>query len=822
LNRENVMSVLYDIALVIGGEDSLYPLLTKTVQRILYHTSFPTGLVFLDVPVDEVSAVFEVQLDAAVGDFGYTERVGQTLRLPADLLRGPAAVGEDPQLLHALPGATRDYRAYLRLPIDHEGVLLLLSPHLPKTQLPLAQVFQPVMANLAKAILLCRHNDAYAAGLLAEREMAQQSLEESEEKFRSITDAAQDAIILIDDQGLLGSWNPAAERIFGYTAEEAMGREAHRLIVPERYYHSFTEGFERFRTTGSGPIIGKTVELEGRRKDGGEFPVELSVSALRLDERWHAVGILRDITERKRDEEALRRSEESLKQAQRIAHMGNWDLDLVNDVLLWSDEIYRIFEIDHARFGASYGAFLDAIHPGDREMVNAAYTESVKNRTGYDIVHRLLMPDGRVKYVNERCETFYDDEGRPLRSVGTVQDITERRESEIALQLANRALKTLSGCNGILVRATDEARLIEDICHLIVDTGGYPGAWVGYAEEGGTRLQPVASAGIDPGYLVSLELGLTGSEEEKGPAARAYVTGKTQIVPDIAGDADYPTHREAALQRGIVSTIALPLAQNGASFGVLKVYAAEREAFSVEEVALLNELAEDLAFGIVTLRTRAERKRLESAEHDNAERLQQALLGTIQAVALTVEKRDPYTAGHQLKVAHLAVAIASELGWPADKIEGVRLGAMIHDIGKIYVPSEILNRPSKLSDLEFEVIKRHPQVGYEIVEKVAFPWPVAQIILQHHERLDGSGYPQQLSGDAIIAEARVLAVADVVEAIASHRPYRPALGIEAGLEEVQRHRGTLYDAEVVDACMRVFRERGFTFEESPFGEADDE
>jgi PAS domain S-box-containing protein/putative nucleotidyltransferase with HDIG domain len=806
------MSVLYDIALVIGGEDSLYPLLTRTVQRILYHTSFPTGLVFLDVPVDEVSTVFEVQLDAAVGDFGFAGQVGQTLSMPADLLRGPAEVGEAPELLHSLPGATRDYCAYLRLPIDHEGVLLLLSPHMPKTQLPLAQVFQPVMANLAKAITLCRHNDAYAAGLLAEREMAQLSLEESEEKFRSITNAAQDAIILIDDQGLLGSWNPAAERIFGYTAEEVMGREAHRLIVPERYYRSFTEGFEVFRATGTGPIIGRTVELEGLRKDGSEFPVELSVSALCLDERWHAVGILRDITERKRDEEALRRSEESLKQAQRIAHMGNWDLDLVHDVLLWSDEIYRIFEIDPAAFGASYEAFLDVVHPEDRERVNAAYTESVKNRTGYDIIHRLLMADGRVKYVNEKCETFYDDDGQPLRSVGTVQDITERRESEIALQLANRALKTLSGCNGILVRATDESRLIEDICHLIVDTGGYPGVWVGYAEEGGTRLLPVASSGIDPDYLVSLELGLTSSEEEKGPAARAFLTGKAQIVPDIATDADYPEHREAALQRGIVSTIALPLAQNGASFGVLKVYASERESFNDEEVALLNELAEDLAFGIVTLRTRAERKRLEAAEHENAEKLQRALLGTIQAVALTVEKRDPYTAGHQLKVARLAVEIARELGWPAEKIEGMRLGAMIHDIGKIYVPSEILNRPSKLSDLEFEVIKRHPQVGYEIVEDVEFPWPVAQIILQHHERLDGSGYPQQLSGDEIIPEARVLAVADVVEAIASHRPYRPALGIEAGLEEVRKHRGSLYDAEVVDACLRVYQKGGFSFE----------
>jgi PAS domain S-box-containing protein/putative nucleotidyltransferase with HDIG domain len=806
------MSVLYDISLVIGGEVSLYPLLTKTIQRILYHTSFPAGLIFLDVPVDEASTEFEVQLDAVVGDFGLTGMVGQVMSIPAELLRGPPEVVEAPELLQALPGASRPYRVYLRLPIDHEGVLLLLSPNPPHTELPLTHVFQPVMSNLSKAIMLCRHNDAYAAGLLAEREVAQQSLEESEEKFRSITNAAQDAIILIDDAGLLASWNPAAERIFGYSTDEVMGREAHRLIVPERYFAAFEQGFQGFRTTGEGPIIGKTIEIEGRRKDGSEFPVELSVSALRLDERWHAVGILRDITARKRDEENLRRSEESLKEAQRIAQLGNWELDLVHDTLSWSDETYRIFEIDSSSFGASFAAFIEAVHPDDRERVSAAYNESVKNHTAYESVHRLLMHDGRVKYVNEKCETFYDAQDQPLRSVGTVQDITLQRESEIALQLANRALKTLSGCNGILVRASDEAQLIEDICHLIVDTGGYPGVWVGYAEEQEERLKLQASAGIDREYLDSLNLELTPGAQGKGPAARAYFSGKPQIVQDIASDDDYPNHKAAAIQRGTASTIALPLVQNSHAFGVLKVYAAEREAFNREEVALLNELAEDLAFGIVTLRTRLERRRLEEAEHENAERLQRALLGTIQAVALTVEKRDPYTAGHQQKVAHLAVEIARELGWPEDKVEGVRLGAMIHDIGKIYVPSEILNRPSKLSDLEFEVIKRHPQVGYEIVKDVEFPWPVAQIILQHHERLDGSGYPQQLCAEQIIPEARVLAVADLVEAVASHRPYRPALGVEVGLAEIQKYRDSLFDAEVVDACVRVFHERGFSFE----------
>jgi len=813
MNREHVLSVLYDIALLIGREVSVQPLLTKTLQRLLYHTSFPTGLVFLGLPSDDANTTIEVRLDAAIGDFGFAGLVGQTLAVPAGLLRGPAEVCEAPELLQALPAATRPYAVFLRLPIDHEGVMLLLAPHLPSTQLPLTQIFQPVMANLAKAIILCRHNDAYTAGLVSERDVARKSLAESEEKFRSITTVAQDAIMMLDDEGRVAYWNPAAEQIFGYRAEEVLGKEMHRLIAPERYYRPFTQGFDKFRVSGTGPIVGKTLEIEARRSDGSEFPVELSISALYLNERWHAVGILRDITARKRDEAALRQSEESLREAQRIAQLGNWDLDLVNNELRWSDEVYRIFEIDPSVFTTTYEAFLDAIHPDDRAMVDQAYRESVKHHTSYDIVHRLLMPDGRVKYINECCETIYGADGQPLRSVGTVQDITSRREAEIALQLAYRALKTLSGCNAILVRATDEPRLLDDICRLIVDTGGYRGAWVGFSDDQLQQyLRPVASAGIDRDFIDALEFDMSDTSEDQGPATRAFASGEPQVVQDIASDAGYSARRAATLLRGIASTIALPLNERGVPFGVLKVYAAEREAFDDEEVALLKELAEDLAFGIVTLRTRFEHQRLEAAEHENAARLQRALLGTIQAVALTVEKRDPYTAGHQQKVARLAVAIARELGWPEDKIEGVRLGAIIHDIGKIYVPSEILNRPGKLSDLESDIIRRHPQVGFDIVKDVEFPWPVAQIILQHHERLDGSGYPQQLSGDQIIPEARVLAVADVVEAMASHRPYRPAYGIDAGLDEVVHNRGTLFDANVVDACLRVFHERGFSFD----------
>jgi putative two-component system response regulator len=191
------------------------------------------------------------------------------------------------------------------------------------------------------------------------------------------------------------------------------------------------------------------------------------------------------------------------------------------------------------------------------------------------------------------------------------------------------------------------------------------------------------------------------------------------------------------------------------------------------------------------------------------ERLRMAMNGFVEALAMTVEMRDPYTAGHQNRVSSLACAIAGELGCSGAQVEGILMAAMIHDLGKITIPAEILNKPGTLTEIEFTLIKTHSQVGYEILKDIAFPWPIAQIVLQHHERLDGSGYPQGLTEKDILLEARILAVADVVEAMASHRPYRPALSLDEALEEIMRHKDRLYDSEVADACLRLFREKNF-------------
>lgn len=204
-------------------------------------------------------------------------------------------------------------------------------------------------------------------------------------------------------------------------------------------------------------------------------------------------------------------------------------------------------------------------------------------------------------------------------------------------------------------------------------------------------------------------------------------------------------------------------------------------------------------------------KRTEEELRYTLKTLRMALGGTIQAIALTVEKRDPYTAGHQQRVSDLARAIATEMNLSKKVIDGIRLAGSIHDLGKSSVPTDILSKPGKLTEHEFAIIKSHPEVGFDILKGIRFPWPIAKTVLQHHERLDGSGYPAGLKGDAIIVEARVIAVADVVEAISSHRPYRPGLGMNVAINEINKGKGIIYDAHAVETCVKLLTKKNFRF-----------
>ncbi len=680
---------------------------------------------------------------------------------------------------------------------------------------------------------------------------------------------------------------------------------------------------------------------------GGTFSGFIGFDNVREPRKWEAADIhllrlageiIFNSLERVGTIVRLQRSEASLTVAQHIAQMGNWEWNIVTDELLWSDEIYRIFGLTPEEFGASYDAFLKALHPGDREYVISEVNKAVAGEKEYAIDHRILRPDGSEAIVHEIGRVDFDETGAALRMIGTVQDVTQLRNAEHEMQRLNRALRTLSRCNTTLVHAHDEQVLMDDICRILIDSGGYRFAWVGYAEsDEGKTVRPVAFAGYEQGYIETVNVSWSDDERGSNPAGYAIRNRAPFVARDIAGAADaFGPWREAALKQGYVSVIALPLISKDELFGAIVIDSSEYDAFDEHELMLLVEMAGDLAFGIRTLRSRDKhlraeqalretearyeelyekapngyvsvsaedgsllqfnqslcdmlgyertamkgkkvfdlyadsadgvlrakaffkrlgegesirnaelkmrhadghtvwvsvsvepvkdaqgkvresrssitditaRKQAEAEQQRFAEQLQTSLIQTIRAIALTIEKRDPYTAGHQERVAELAMKIGECMGLDEKRLEGLHLGALIHDIGKISVPAEILNRPGTLETALFAIIKSHPSVGYDIIKGIDFPWPLAEMVLHHHERMDGSGYPDGLKGDEISLESRILIVADVVEAMASHRPYRPALGMDMALAEIEQGKGTLYDPDVVECCIGLFREK---------------
>jgi len=607
-------------------------------------------------------------------------------------------------------------------------------------------------------------------------------------------------------------WNAAAERIFGYTAAEALGQELHAMIVPEPARAGFAQAFPHFQASGEGPIIGKVIEVIAQRKGGEEFPAELSVSATQLNGRWHAIGIVRDITERKQAETELLKSRQ---QAQ-------YYLDIVGVMLVSLDAQGKVQLIN--RKGCEMLGYSEADILGndwfdnylpepERQRVKKVFTQMVDGNVAPVEYHenKILTSSGDTLAVAWHNAALLDESGKINGVLSSGEDITERKLAEIAVQHANRALATLSAVNKSLVRATSEDELLQSICQAIVKQRGYQLAWVGYAQHDENKsVSVMAHAGHDEGYLEAMQITWAESERGMGPGGRAIRNGKTQLCQDIANDPLCLPWRDVALKHGYAANIALPLG-NGKVFGILSVYAGEANAFTPAEIALLEEMAGDLAFGVHTLHTRRERDLALEQNRQHLEKLRNSLEDTMRAIAAIVEMRDPYTAGHQARVADLAMSIARQMGLSDEQVHAIHLAGMVHDLGKINVPAEILSKPGKITDLEFGLIKIHPQAGYDILKGIDFPWPIAQMVLQHHERMDGSGYPQGLKGDATLLEARILAVADVVEAISAHRPYRPGLGIEVALEEIAKNRGKFYDPQAVDACLVVFREQGYSF-----------
>ncbi len=351
--------------------------------------------------------------------------------------------------------------------------------------------------------------------------------------------------------------------------------------------------------------------------------------------------------------------------------------------------------------------------------------------------------------------------------------------------------EVIKGVNGSLkqILVVDDEKPIRMLLQKILEANGYS---CRAAEDAGHARELLAEQASD---LVLCDINMPG---ESGLDFIRYVLKSypdtAAIMVSAIGD---PHLAESMLELGVYDYIIKPMDRNGILISVAN-------AFRRRELEIANRSYRRNLEQMVDERTNSLQRSMSKLEN--------AMNGIVRAIAHTVETRDPYTAGHQRRVADLAAAIAQEVGFDRDQIEAVRVAAIIHDLGKISVPAEILSKPSRLTTNEFNLIKEHPQVGYDIVKDIEFPWDVSTMVYQHHEKLDGSGYPMGAAGDEILPGSRVLTVADVVEAMASHRPYRPGLGVDVALGEIDKNKGKFYDPDMAKACISLFKSKRFSFD----------
>jgi response regulator RpfG family c-di-GMP phosphodiesterase len=389
-----------------------------------------------------------------------------------------------------------------------------------------------------------------------------------------------------------------------------------------------------------------------------------------------------------------------------------------------------------------------------------------------------------------------------------MQNLVERRRAEREIRRQLERIEALREVDKAIISTLDLTEVLNIILEELEKVIPYHSAAIFLLSDGTAKL--AAGRGlpnVEPALQVSFPV------EEDALTCELLREKRPLVFADAQAD-------ERFLARGgmdyVRSWIGVPLIAKGRAVGFLTIDHREPGVYDEESADTAQAFGSQVAIAIENARLQkeaqrglTERKQAEEELQYTLTKLRKALGGIIQAMTLTVEARDPYTAGHQRRVGDLARAIGEEMGVSEEQIDGIRMAGAIHDIGKICVPAEILSKPGRLSDLEYSMIKTHPEIAYDILKTIEFPWPVAEIVLQHHERMNGSGYPQGLSGEDILLEARILGVADVVEAMASHRPYRSALGIDRALEEISQNKGVLYDSEVVDACVNLFVEKGF-------------
>jgi PAS domain S-box-containing protein len=438
----------------------------------------------------------------------------------------------------------------------------------------------------------------------------------------------------------------------------------------------------------------------------------------------------------------------------------------------------------------------------DRRLLQLGSTETYQET--------FHSADGKSWFHSSKAPIF-DADGKATGIIVVFRDITERRHAQDELLRRNWALQALSRCNQALVRTASEDELLQDVCDAITEDNRYCLAWIGWAElDAAKSLRIAAAAGIARHYVDDLQISWGDNERGNGPSGKSIRFNRTELNIHGLDDISFAPWRDRAIEAGIRAAIAIPLRIEDRAVGTLVISSDNADLFTESEITLFEEIADNLAFGIQARRIALARVQAMLEIVVQATKTEHALEEALAAVASMLELRDPYTAGHQRRVAALAGEIGIELGLDAARLKAIDLAGIVHDIGKIHVPVEILTKPGRLTAGEFAVVQQHPTIGYDLLKGIDFPWPIAEIVDQHHESLDGSGYPRGLKGDQILLESRIITVADIIDAMSAARPYRAALGLAAARAEIQRQRGGKLDPAVVDACLRVLDRGAFT------------
>lgn len=503
---------------------------------------------------------------------------------------------------------------------------------------------------------------------------------------------------------------------------------------------------------------------------------------------------------------------------------GIWRWDIRNDEIYVSPGGDAELGWAAARTINNLDGWKAVTHPDDWPKVATVLAELKRSgESNWVIEQRMRTKDGGWHWYQIKGNVVdREADGRVAVTEGTYHSIEELKKTQTALERRNRALRILVAAYDAITYSKNGPEAMTALVEQIAEVSDCPVVWIGEAVDDERRsIRPVACAG--PASDLPEKADIRWGADEKGgdsgawPVGLCLRTGKPYLLGDVEAGGLTRAQAELLHRYGIRSGVSVPIyAKDGRRFA-LSIAGRAAEQFSAEDAETYRTISNVLELILDSADVRNRYAQSEIERREIALRLQRAGAGAIAALATVVEKRDPYTAGHQHRVADLAVGIGRRMNLAEDQLEGLRIGAWIHDIGKIGVPTEILSKPGRLDRTEIDLIRRHAQIGYEIVSNIDFGWPIEKIVHQHHERMDGSGYPQGLKGDEIALEARIVAVADVIESMGTNRPYREKIPWQTLIDELTQGRGLRYDPDVVDAAMHILEAEAQAYGLNPDG-----